>query len=900
MPPRKVYPNLEWAAWVQELADLAAEKNSRAAETYRKAAKSIKTHPEKLLRPKDAMFLPGVGPKIVKALTDKLEKLAKENSTSLQVSPAGGSLKRGLSLDDSFSSASSKHLKRASIDLQNKPGFELEGQPPGIPLGNVSTSLSALEQRKSVKESIPARAKCGAARTKRSYFPKSRDPAWGILAAMYSFCETTDLKKFSSKETIIEGATPYCDSSYTISNKNNTNRYRTAWNSGIDILLKHQLVISHAALRPLKYALTASGYEVALVVARKEGIPILDLHLAPDQSSLPNPIPMHPQLSNEANTTASSKLCHYSNKAQLTGFNNESLGVKSLSDGIFNKALDKPTNSSISYIYLQNPTPFNFFYVDFAGCRVRELAKAATRPGATSHESYHKIEFYARQQLHPFCVKNVLIDTVESNITLPRISTMIGWLKSDKSIPTCPGFAVTDLAETCKSNFNQPCVSTTTGSYPAPFVDQTKTALTSSGIIDGIGITAAIVNGSGPTQSTRPKPMSQSEIPLVQSAHGCSLASTALSNGIESSSQLGINGNQPDAFARSRASFATKTFLPSEMPQPSTPSGGSLSSLVKEVQAELWKAGTYGIMLVIDNREVKSRRDRDGMFNLCLSRMRQSMGSLVKVQQRPLAVGDALWIAINNVSSREVVLDSIVERKRLDDLGKSILDSRFHEQKARLKSSGLKDRIYLIESFNVQVNNEQFDQRIQTSQVELMLLDDCHLQATTDWKESVEYLVMRTQVLYQLHQSIDLSVIPDKHINRSSYLPLLYELRRTHPEKYWVTSYSVFESLNSKSGNSTVKELWGKMIHQVNGMSAEKVGEFVSRWPTPRLFWDEFNEQYLPVGNSQVKENENQQLASLRSKWVEDQFSSSSASSRRTLGPILSKMISNLFALDSY
>jgi crossover junction endonuclease MUS81 len=117
----------------------------------------------------------------------------------------------------------------------------------------------------------------------------------------------------------------------------------------------------------------------------------------------------------------------------------------------------------------------------------------------------------------------------------------------------------------------------------------------------------------------------------------------------------------------------------------------------------------------------------------------------------------------------------------LDDLCKSIVDARFHEQKvslwcwpnpwndllpqsnswcwlskfsnqARLKNSGLKDRIYLVESYYSHNNRDLYEQQIQTSQVEIMLLDDCHLQSTADWKESVEYLVMRTNVLNQLHQ----------------------------------------------------------------------------------------------------------------------------------------------------
>lgn len=147
-------------------------------------------------------------------------------------------------------------------------------------------------------------------------------------------------------------------------------------------------------------------------------------------------------------------------------------------------------------------------------------------------------------------------------------------------------------------------------------------------------------------------------------------------------------------------------------------------------------------------------------------------------------------------------------------------------------------------------------------------------------------------------KTIDLSVIPDKHIDRNSYLPFINELRRIQPDDYWVTSYNVYESLNGKSANLTVQELWGRMMHQVSGMSVEKVGEFVTRWPTPRSFTEEFYRKYrsLAVASSAHGAATPDSL----SKWIEDQFSSGSAHHRKKLGPALSKKISELFSLSSY
>ena len=53
---------------------------------------------------------------------------------------------------------------------------------------------------------------------------------------------------------------------------------------------------------------------------------------------------------------------------------------------------------------------------------------------------------------------------------------------------------------------------------------------------------------------------------------------------------------------------------------------------------------------------------------------------------------------IPNKPRRELIFDYVVERKRVDDLVSSIIDGRFHEQKHRLKASGIRKPIYLVES----------------------------------------------------------------------------------------------------------------------------------------------------------------------------------------------------------
>lgn len=85
--------------------------------------------------------------------------------------------------------------------------------------------------------------------------------------------------------------------------------------------------------------------------------------------------------------------------------------------------------------------------------------------------------------------------------------------------------------------------------------------------------------------------------------------------------------------------------------------------------------GTFEVLLVLDNREVRSRKDRD-FFQLELEKRQ------VKVLTMPLDLGDICWVARSKTNHQEMyMLDYIVERKAKEDLIQSIQDGRFKEQK---------------------------------------------------------------------------------------------------------------------------------------------------------------------------------------------------------------------------
>lgn len=127
--------------------------------------------------------------------------------------------------------------------------------------------------------------------------------------------------------------------------------------------------------------------------------------------------------------------------------------------------------------------------------------------------------------------------------------------------------------------------------------------------------------------------------------------------------------------------------------QISTGASGRLSSQPLNVAPAIdfslitWPAGTYEILCLVDTREMKDAKSRD--FIAEELRMKG-----VNVERRSLELGDVAWVAKRKGTYNQtptevntVVLDFIVERKRLDDLVSSLTDGRFHEQKVFISIS---------------------------------------------------------------------------------------------------------------------------------------------------------------------------------------------------------------------
>jgi hypothetical protein len=120
-----------------------------------------------------------------------------------------------------------------------------------------------------------------------------------------------------------------------------------------------------------------------------------------------------------------------------------------------------------------------------------------------------------------------------------------------------------------------------------------------------------------------------------------------------------------------RSPLTTET--PTSSPSPPALDIPTMVSMAKR-DGRLWRPNEYTIMMVLDNREVKMKTNREYIQDKL-----EEKG--VPVVKRALDLGDVIWVAKHVETEEEMYLDIVVERKRMDDLVSSLKDGRFREQK---------------------------------------------------------------------------------------------------------------------------------------------------------------------------------------------------------------------------
>ena len=258
--------------------------------------------------------------------------------------------------------------------------------------------------------------------------------------------------------------------------------------------------------------------------------------------------------------------------------------------------------------------------------------------------------------------------------------------------------------------------------------------------------------------------------------------------------------------------------------------------------------GTFTVQLVLDTREVRTKSDRDYIHDELVKKG-------VKPLVRALELGDFFWVAKMNDSSvlarygeagehsDELALDWIVERKRLDDLVGSITDGRFSEQKFRLKKSGVKNVIYLIEEFSLSTEKStHFHEAIQSSIASTQVVNGYFVKKTQRLDDTIRYIARMTRLLKDLYESKPLYLIPTNVIEEDNHLPLLQHLRTDpiHRSRSYHLTYPTFAAVSSKTDNLTLRDVFIKMLMCTRGVSADKALALQRIWSTPRALIEAF------------------------------------------------------------
>ncbi|XP_073514496.1 crossover junction endonuclease MUS81 [Phyllobates terribilis] len=286
-----------------------------------------------------------------------------------------------------------------------------------------------------------------------------------------------------------------------------------------------------------------------------------------------------------------------------------------------------------------------------------------------------------------------------------------------------------------------------------------------------------------------------------------------------------------------------------------------------------------------------------GQFNviLCVDFIETTGGSAHRKQElvselkrngvhfdvRKLHIGDFLWIAQEKVQPvpgqlripqpRELVLDHVIERKRMDDLCGSIIDGRFREQKFRLKRCGLRHPIYLVEDHGSAQHLSIPESTLQQAIVNTQVVDGFFIKRTKDVRESAAYLTIMTRYLQAMYSNKTLLSCTKEEASKC-------DRAFHHKEQHCILiEFKEFNEGAMKNKAQTVKEVFARQLMQINGVSGEKAAAILERYSTPASLRSAYD------GCTSTEEKE-KLLSNVRCGKLQ-----------RNLGPVLSKTISQLY-----
>ncbi|KAI9467928.1 Crossover junction endonuclease mus81 [Coemansia sp. RSA 989] len=255
---------------------------------------------------------------------------------------------------------------------------------------------------------------------------------------------------------------------------------------------------------------------------------------------------------------------------------------------------------------------------------------------------------------------------------------------------------------------------------------------------------------------------------------------------------------------------------------------------VEQSDLVCYPAGAYDIILVIDNREVHSSADRT-----LIEKELENEG--IKVEIRPLTVGDYLWIARAKSSSAhkhlpDIVLDYLVERKRMDDLCASIRDGRYREQHARIHASGFTNVFYVVEGSNPDAVSRLGEAAVNSALSRVQIHHGFHLKRPQTFEATLRLLKQISEILQD--SLTDIYAIPDHLIGQRGFSELKKSLQLQFPHLSLAMTFDAYDVVSNKSASLSVGEIYLRMLMALRGVSADKALSIGSRYSTVKQLVD--------------------------------------------------------------
>ncbi|XP_039287731.1 crossover junction endonuclease MUS81 isoform X2 [Nilaparvata lugens] len=249
-------------------------------------------------------------------------------------------------------------------------------------------------------------------------------------------------------------------------------------------------------------------------------------------------------------------------------------------------------------------------------------------------------------------------------------------------------------------------------------------------------------------------------------------------------------------------------------------SAGSSSQTQTQEEAFIFVPGDVRIKLLVDTAETSGNMGKRSRGVAEATAYLTELG--VPFEVRHLPVGDFVWVLQDGVS-RELLLPYIVERKRADDLAKSIKDGRFREQKFRLKQLPVAERIYLVEELKGKDRKGLPLSTLMQAVTNTQVIDGFKVKFTNNLKHSMQFLSVMTDFLTKnFDDKIMMSCPKDE-------LPP-FDIK---DDVVRLMTFKDFSRDSAKKRKYTVGEMFLKHLLQLRGMSVEKAKAVVDVYPTP-------------------------------------------------------------------